>query len=98
MSAKNYSFVCYVLRDLLPLDPSASRAQISLGTSGLIYKGSKVLCRNSRHSPTHRIRVSSGLLDVLISMQLKASYQINASQLNTSHATNAFHPSLVVLS
>ena len=40
--------------------------------------------RNSRHSPTQRIRVSSGLLDVLISMQLKASYQTNASQLNTT--------------
>ena len=43
-------------------DSSACWAQISLGAFGLMYKGLKVPCRNSRH----RIRVSTGLLDVLI--------------------------------
>ena len=31
-----------------------------------LYRGFKALCRNSCYRPTHRIRVSSGPLDVLI--------------------------------
>ena len=42
----------------ISLDPSAS----------LMYRGLKALCRNSRHPVTHGIRVSSGLLDVLMTL------------------------------
>ena len=45
---------------------SARWAQISLGASGLMYGGLKALGRNFCYPPTHRIRVLSGFLDVLI--------------------------------
>ena len=60
-------FVTYKgLCGLRSLDPSARRAQISLGASSLMYRVLRAVCRNSRQSPSHRIRVSSGRLDVLI--------------------------------